>query len=506
MSDWARFILDHYLWYRLCGLKENDADRCCKIWQRFWSRYRCINPGHEIFRRPNHDFSRTCAIMIHGDEGRSLRKAAMMVISAHSILGFGLSTSSSKKKNEYKAQRLNYEEPTWSTRFLLSVLPKHYYSEDSENLWPTDPFQQLMAAICEDIRALYDTGVETPLGRFYFCTISVMGDWPFIQKCGNLSRSCFNISKAASSRTASKGICHLCKADMTNVVWTDFQSEPPSWLPTVNTLSGFVEPPAALRLPKNNDFPEALFAWDLFHAWHLGAGKTFLASALSALILSSAYQGSVDLRCEQITADYQAWSKSTRQRCQLRRITKVKLGGLSSTSYPSGAWSKGSTTTVLMRFFIYVSSKYQEDVDRDVLLQLAQRAAIRMNEFVRGLYSHELWVPAENAKPIVRAGLAFLNLYGCAVKISFNRKILNFQLMPNLHRLHHIMWAMQEQATQTVYVLNPLHAATQADEDYIGRPCRVSRRVSPRLTIQRTLERSLQACYAQYVRVGAIIP
>lgn len=102
MSDWAKFIPDHHLWYRLCGLKEHDADRCCKIWQRFWSRYRCINPGHEIFRRPHHDFSRTCGLMVHGNEGRSLRKAAMMVISAHSIFGFGLSTSSCKKRTNTK--------------------------------------------------------------------------------------------------------------------------------------------------------------------------------------------------------------------------------------------------------------------------------------------------------------------------------------------------------------------------------------------------------------------
>ena len=98
MTHWANFILQQNLWYRLCGLDGPDDQRCSDIWKSFWHKYEKINPGHEIFQRPNHDFGKTCGLMLHGDEGRSLRKTPLMVISTHSILGFGLSTTSKKKK------------------------------------------------------------------------------------------------------------------------------------------------------------------------------------------------------------------------------------------------------------------------------------------------------------------------------------------------------------------------------------------------------------------------
>lgn len=403
-------------------------------------------------------------------------------------------------------QKLNYEKPTLTTRYVISVLPKHYYNEENAGDWEIDPFQELSAAITEDLRDLYDNGIDTPDGRFYFCVVNVMGDWPFIQKIGNLSRSYLNISKAATSRTAPKGICHICKADMVGVIWEDFESQPPTWLPTVNTLSAFSEPPSILRLPKNNDFPEAMLAWDLFHAWHIGAGKTFLASCLSLLISSTAYEGSIDLRCQSVTADYAEWSRSTRNRCQLRVINKAKLGGLSSTSFPVGCWSKGSTTTCLTKFFLAMCQKYQQHVDNDVLFQLAQRAAVHVDTFLRGLYSWELWIPSEHARSIIDAGLSFLKIHGYAVKVAFARQRLLFHLMPNYHRMHHILWDMHTQSCTCKYILNPLYAATQSDEDFIGRISRTSRRVSPRLTIKRTLQRTLLSTYAQYVKIGAFIP
>ena len=504
MTDWARFILQHNLWYRLCGLTESDPERCCKIWSAFWERYRCINPQHEIFQDPSRDLSRTCGLLLHGDEGRSLRKSALMVIATHSILGFGLSTSKPKQKSKYLAQKLNYEQPTWTTRFLLSVLPKQYYNDENEGEWDSDPFQDLMKSISDDLRTLFDHGIQTAEGTFSFCIVNVMGDWPFIQKCGDLSRSYLNISKAASSKAPAKGICHLCTADMAGVVWENFEAEPPTWLATVNTLSAVGES-SVLVLPKNDDFPESMFAFDLFHAWHIGAGKTFLASCLSLLIQSTVYEGSIDLRCETLSGDYRNWSNETGTRCQLRKITKAKLGGLSSTTFPVGAWSKGSTTTVLMKFFLHMCAKHQEHINHDLLLQLAQRCAMNMDDFLRGVYSYELWIASKKAKPIIAAGLTFLKLHAVAVRVAHSRKKLLFQLMPNYHRIHHMLWDMHTQCLNHKVVMNPLYAATQSDEDFIGRPSRVSRRVSPRLTVQRTLQRSLLATYAAYVEVGALI-
>ena len=452
MTHWAEFLLQHSLWHRLCGLDHPDEKRTGEIWTSFWNRYKKINPGHEIFTRRGHDFSRTCGLMLHGDEGRSLRKSPIMVISTHSVMGFGISTSCPKYKDGYLAQKLNYEKSTWTTRFLLSVLPKHYYNEDDED-WESDPFQDLMLGISMDLRKLYDDGIQTKDGRFFFCILNVMGDWPFIQKCGALGRSYLNISKASSSKTASKGICHLCKADMAGVVWEDFDQQPPSWYPTVNTLDAFLKRPAVLLLPHDRSFPESYFSFDLFHAWHLGAGKTFLASCLAALSMSSAYDGGIDLRLENVSSDFTEWTQATGYRCQLRKINKAKLGWAAQTTFPAGTWSKGGTTTCLMRFFLAMCKKYSEHIDGDILLQLVHLAAKRIDYFLRSLYSCELWISSERAAKIASSGHDFLKLYGKVVQVAHSRGQLLFQLMPNFHRIHHLIDDMQTQSRESDWVL-----------------------------------------------------
>ena len=70
MSSWAHFLMEKNLWHHLAGLKAPDHDRCEAIWSLFWQRFKAICPGHDIFNRPDHDLSRTCALLVHGDEGR----------------------------------------------------------------------------------------------------------------------------------------------------------------------------------------------------------------------------------------------------------------------------------------------------------------------------------------------------------------------------------------------------------------------------------------------------
>ena len=97
---------------------------------------------------------------------------------------------------------LNYEQPTWTTRFLLGVLPHRIYADDDGDT--IDTFQDLMTGLADDLRLLSDEGV---LGlnnqRYYFVILSVMGDWPWLVKAGCLGRSFNNAAKRASSQTAS---------------------------------------------------------------------------------------------------------------------------------------------------------------------------------------------------------------------------------------------------------------------------------------------------------------
>ena len=145
------------------------------------------------------------------------------------------------------------------------------------------------------------------------------------------------------------------------------------------------------------------------------------------------------------------------------------------------------------------------DLAGDRIVELTYHAISSMNRFVGGIYGWEIWIPSHEAATLATTGLHFLKFQGRAAIEAYHIDRRLFLAMPNLHRLHHIFLDMQEQSQSAQFVLNPLALSTQADEDFIGRPSRLSRRVSPRLTILRTLQRSLLAARASYVNAGFLI-
>ena len=66
-----------------------------------------------------------------------------------------------------------------------------------------------------------------------------------------------------------------------------------------------------------------------------------------------------------------------------------------------------------------------------------------------------------------------------------------FPIMPKLHCLAHVAVELRKQADQSFWVQNPLSASVQLQEDFIGRPSRVSRRVNVRQIHRNVLHRSL---------------
>ena len=241
MTDWAKFLMSMNLQHILCGLKEPDPPRCQSLWTEFWNRFQCLRPSHPLFQRRDLDLSRTCALLLHGDEGRSQKKAPILCVSTHSFMGFGLATSRTGERDGFLGMKLNYEEPTWTTRFLLGVLPKSLYGDEDEaeedEVENADGVQDLLGAIAADLQDLYINGVVDLRGeRHHFIVLNCMGDWPWLVRAGCLSRSFYNGPKAASSKTDPKGICHLCKADMVGYPWEDWRTEEPEWMQSINTL------------------------------------------------------------------------------------------------------------------------------------------------------------------------------------------------------------------------------------------------------------------------------
>lgn len=128
-----------------------------------------------------------------------------------------------------------------------------------------------------------------------------------------------------------------------------------------------------------------------------------------------------------------------------------------------------------------------------------------MNTFLRGLYKWELFIPSGEAEALALQGMAFLRMFGRGARAAAEMKKSFFYSLPNHHRIHHVFWDMLTECDNAAYCLNPLYSATQADEDFIGRPSRISRRVSPRAIALRTIQRSLITAFAKYKDSGLII-
>ena len=189
----------------------------------------------------------------------------------------------------------------------------------------------------------------------------------------------------------------------------------------------------------------------------------------------------------------------------IRKLSKENLSWPTTANFPSGVWSKGHTTRVLNKWFIAECNAHEEEVRSDELLTIVYRCAFAIEQFLKGLYSYELWIPSAAALRIADYGLDFLKWYGRGAREAFENSKNLFFMMPNLHRLHHIAWDLKDAAQRLDFVPNPLMWSTQPSEDYIGRPSRISRRVSPRLQVLRTLQRSLIAARAAYRNMGLIL-
>ena len=504
LSSWAKCLLNLNLWHTVSGLDHPDDDRCCAQWGLFWERYRCLAPEHPVFsERSLEELQRTAAVLLHGDEGRSRKKTAIMILSAHSALGQGSQVDSDRKSvQEYAKQELNFRGHTWATRWLMALLPRSMYDEEKAG-----NFQMLLGHLVEDMQSLHSQGIRSPItGRMhYMCVLNVMGDWPFLAKAFTWTRSFGNAAKAETSKKAGTGICHLCLADRPGFPFEDFHSPEPRWRSTLNTVVPYTTVPVLMRLPHDPRDPGGFAGQDYFHGFHLGAGKIFVASAL-ALISADFPGNSYDSRFKAMEQDFFAWCGSQKVHPYIRKFTRETLSWPVATAAPSGAWSKGSTTLALLRWFLHLCAARRATIEAGTLLHVAWSAAWHINKFFSMLYREKLWIEKEKALEISGHGFRFLALNSTCARLAFEARKPFFTYMPNLHRLHHLFFLMRDMAAKSPFVLNGLIWCCQVEEDFIGRPSRVSRRVHPRTVIRRTLERALESAKAKYVAKGFLVP
>ena len=502
LSSWLRFMLQHNMWHIFSGLDKPDHDRSSAQWSSFWEAYRGVCPTHPIFARAARGevkLSHTAALLIHGDEGRTRKKNALMALSCHSILGRGCNTGS-PEASVYDCQKLNFTLHTWATRWLLGVLPKALYDHDGGDSF----FQGCLDVFVQDILQIYEQGIYSVTGeKHHFVVINTIGDWPFLAKAFSLSRCFMNVSKQSTSRKPATGICHACLADRPGFPWEDFSQEP-AWRQTINRESPFIGSPPLMSLPHDNTNPPSFLGQDCFHAWHLGAAKQFPASCL-VLLVHTFPGGSIPKRFEAMSQHFFDFCKRRKINPNIRKLTRETVGWPSRADYPAASWSKGSTSTAVLRWFLFACRDRSEFIEDGSLLDMAFAAAKEIYKFFSKSYREHVWIHRDRAFEISGHGHRFLRLHSQLARRAYDTGQALFLYMPNLHRLAHLFHSLSDDARRACWARNVLIWDCQIEEDFIGRPSRLSRRVGPQQVITRTLQRALQACYAKFIEYGFLL-
>ena len=127
------------------------------------------------------------------------------------------------------------------------------------------------------------------------------------------------------------------------------------------------------------------------------------------------------------------------------------------------------------------------------LLPRQAEATRLVNSCIAGLYHNGAFLRANDAVTFGRQGIRFLRLYASMARICQSRGLKRYPLVPKCHYFNHQCLDLLSQGLSGHAALNPLIFSNQLQEDFIGKPSRISRRVNPRSAPLRVLQRTLLA-------------
>lgn len=111
------------------------------------------------------------------------------------------------------------------------------------------------------------------------------------------------------------------------------------------------------------------------------------------------------------------------------------------------------------------------------------------------MYSAGFWVRRARGVKLGEWLLVFLQCYGECARHCFHDNLNRFGLMPKLHFIHHDSIRLLHSSPDLEWIRNPMGAGVQMQEDFVGRPSRLSRRVAVPQVHRRVLDRSLISSY-----------
>ena len=165
---------------------------------------------------------------------------------------------------------------------------------------------------------------------------------------------------------------------------------------------------------------------------------------------------------------------------------------------------KGCLSTSWMS---YLEDRFAlESFDTEPLLGLAAEACDAIQQCSKTLYASGVWLKPCVAGRAAEMGFKFLRRYAQMADMAKLAGRCMFVFQPKIHVLHHFCVDLLSAHERNVYALNVLATSCQPSEDFIGRPSRLARRVTPRSPVlNRIADRYLESAYHHFLRLGYLI-
>ena len=489
----------------------------------FWQNFKVAQPDHEVFRTHGDRLQHCLPYYLFLDEGVGLRKSGVLVVSFEMLVGSDTADAfvrnlqnGGRRPNLMQvmseSQCHNARGRTWDSRFLYTVLPKKAYKNNGV-------FPKLLGWLADECVELTQHGVTVRGVSYYPICLGVKGDAPMQAKVGNFQRSFANMGY-------NKGCCFECKAGLHPYCFEDTRFTP-DWESTIFSERPYRDPSPLLRIPARPSAPEAFFKRDPFHTFKQSIGCSFLSSTIVLLCEMGYWPGPSESVPEQLKRSYtdfaffvkREWPGKNMQ--SLKSFTKELFHWPRVGSYPAGRF-KGGDCSLMMRWVHHVVLSGVVDVNVEPhvrsgssllqnplelwhapFLQQILKASAAGIKFFQVLHRSGCWLARDVMREVGLNAARFTQAFSELASLCHGRDLPRYHLVPSLHAFHHF-WVDCKLASSNPaasYCLSPNTSNCEANEDFVGKIARLSRKVHARSTAHRTLERYLVKLWCEWAGI-----
>lgn len=508
-QDWIQHFMD-----TTPGLLGGYTGDPYKNFEAFWTTYQVTNGNHQVYEDHRGHLNRVVPLLIHGDEGRAVKRTNYFLTSVETPFGpvEDPSLSCSCGQMLERRQRAGLQLPTYGNdsgsidaetlgvaRKLITNYKGHSYLSKwllfGVGGWVYKKYPQVITALLNEVAAnmkeLYETGVTLSNGSVvYGALVAIKGDLDFHKKTANLTRCYANVGSINAIQ-----MCHLCLAGSVQHDFEDY-SESPEWASSSFASRPWDIAPYLTQIPHYPSSPEKIIENDLMHVFKLGVGRDIVGGILVILLRKGFFDSEgqskdIRYRFERSYSHFHLWCKATGKTAGLRSFSKAYFN---MTSLMSAPWSnsKASDTMLLLEWLAFVL-RTNLDVPTVHGFENLLKPMLQLCECglaLRMVHRHPLFLERQCALYFYINAMTVLRAYSYLGQKAIEINIRAFVQKPKCHALHHIAHKVKMHLLTGASVIpSPQIYSCDMNEDWIGRVARLSRRVGFRMVDKHVIER-----------------